>query len=53
MITKEQHAALCRPFPVEDIEWKLIQAWDRGARIIEVVAKIMQNAYIQQNRRTG
>lgn len=30
MITKEQHAALCRPFPVEDIEWKLIQAWDRG-----------------------
>ena len=30
MITKEQHAALCRPFPVEDIEWRLIQVWDRG-----------------------
>ena len=30
MITKEQHAALCRPFPVEDIEWKLIQVRDNG-----------------------
>lgn len=30
MITKEQHAALCRPFPVEDIEWRLIQVKQSG-----------------------